>query len=472
MIPIHSDEEFTGAGNDPFAWDKDDFWKELEKSFNIYRGVGCDSVNVLIDFSISEYKGMIGKLHHEHFTPDNNFFDSLELVLFKTSTQIAACNKRAMEFIDLNMQVRELVKMQSINWDMNSPITRKRLYRLLYGNRAAIEEIILQMPEDKRPDWIRGTNEPSDTKIGILNNSLIRSGDILVSRGGAPVSALISRGNDYPGNFSHVALALVDSNGNLNFIESHIESGVITTNVNEYLSDRKFRIMILRPRYEMLKNVFLNTKLPDEAAHTALHEQSIRHIPYDFEMNFYEPTEMFCSEVVYFSYKKHSLELWSGMTLISSRGIVNWLGDFGVEHFTSVEPSDLEYDPQLSVVAEWRDPRELQKDHVDNAVMDIMLEDADNGEVLDYNIFLLPVARMLKGYSWILNQFELKGPIPEGMSPISALKEQYFSSLHSKLAREVMQMANEFKFVNGYNPPYWDLLKMARSSKNKINSSN
>lgn len=54
------------------------------------------------------------------------------------------------------------------------------------------------------------------------------------------------------------------------------------------------------------------------------------------------------------------------------------------------------------------------------------------------------------------------------MSPISALKEQYFSSLHSKLAREVMQMANEFKFVNGYNPPYWDLLKMARSSKNKL----
>lgn len=57
MIPIHSDEEFTGAGNDPFAWDKDDFWKELEKSFNIYRGVGCDSVNVLIDFFYFRIQG-------------------------------------------------------------------------------------------------------------------------------------------------------------------------------------------------------------------------------------------------------------------------------------------------------------------------------------------------------------------------------------------------------------------------------
>ena len=39
--------------------------------------------------------------------------------------------------------------------------------------------------------------------------------------------------------------------------------------------------------------------------------------------------------------------------------VVNWLSDFGVEHFITQMPADLEYDPQLSVVAEWRDPETL-----------------------------------------------------------------------------------------------------------------
>ena len=45
----------------------------------------------------------------------------------------------------------------------------------------------------------------------------------------------------------------------------------------------------------------------------------------------------------------------------------------------TLEPSDLEYDPQLTVVAEWHDPGTLFKDHLDNAVTDVLLEDANSG---------------------------------------------------------------------------------------------
>ena len=47
--------------------------------------------------------------------------------------------------------------------------------------------------------------------------------------------------------------------------------------------------------------------------------------------------------------------------------------------FVIVQDADLEYDPQLRVVAEWCDPDTLFKDHVDNAVIDVMLEAAERG---------------------------------------------------------------------------------------------
>ena len=75
---------------------------------------------------------------------------------------------------------------------------------------------------------------PSTTIFGIK----LRSGDLLVSRGGAEVSALISRCNDYPGNFSHVALIYVDEKNTPYLIEAHIEKGVAIASAEQYINDK------------------------------------------------------------------------------------------------------------------------------------------------------------------------------------------------------------------------------------------
>lgn len=466
MIPLPDNKVKAGADNTPFVWDKNDFWKELEIAFNNYRSIGCDSLSNNIDSSLLSFSMTVDSMNLRQKLIDDPYFDRLEFSMFALSPLIAACTEKAMDFIEMNMQLRTLVKRQSVNWDMSDKATRDRLYRLIYGSRAAVEEIMLQIPESQRPAWLRGISEPSDTRSARLNGVIIHSGDILVSRGGAPTSALISRGNDYPGNFSHVAFAYVDTNNVLKFVESQIETGVIITNTNEYISDTKLRILLLRPRYDLLKREY-NTNLPDEAVQIAYEETLRRHIPYDFKLNFHEHTEMFCSEVVYYGYNKLGLNLWMGMTTISSPGIVDWLGDFGVEYFESHEPADLEYDPQLVVVSEWRDPALLLKDHIDNAAMDVMLEDADKGEKLEYDIFMLPFARVIKVYSWALNQFEEVGTIPEGMDAVAGLKNEYFSSMHENIANQVFQKAKEFRDINGYTPPYWELVSMAREIKNQ-----
>jgi hypothetical protein len=363
--------------------------------------------------------------------------------------------------------LRKFVKEQSQHWDMNSPSARDRIYRLLYGSRAALEEVMLQVPADSLAALACGDDEPSQTPSTKILGVTIHSGDILVSRGGAPTSALIARGNDYPGNFSHVALAHVDAKTSFaSIIEAHIERGVAISTLEEYLRDKKLRVMILRPRAD-LPSLVADPMLPHQAGTYALQRARDHHIPYDFEMNYHDPAKLFCSEVASFAYQKFKINLWMGISHISSPGVAAWLAAFGVKHFETQEPADLEYDPQLRVVAEWRDPETLYQDHVDNAVIDAMLEGAEQGERLDYAWYLLPTARVMKGYSMMRNAFGGIGPVPEGMNAIAALRHKQFNATHLAIKERTLALAATFQNEHGYRPPYWELFQMAREAKQK-----
>ena len=130
------------------------------------------------------------------------------------------------------------------------------------------------------------------------------------------------------------------------------------------------------------------------------------------------------------AYAQKGVNLWRHLSTISTSGVRSWLAAFGVRFFETQEPSDLEYDPQLEVIAEWRHPETLYKDHLDNAVTDIMLEGAETGERLSYDWYMLPIARVMKAYSWALNLFGRVGPVPEGMDATAALKNSWYSERH------------------------------------------
>ncbi len=204
--------------------------------------------------------------------------------------------------------------------------------------------------------------------------------------------------------------------------------------------------------------------LPHRAATLALESARAGHIPYDFEMDYRDPSRLFCSEVASAAYREVGVVLWMGRSTITAEGLRRWLASFGVRHFETQEPSDLEYDPQLAVVAEWRDPATLFKDHVDNAVIDAMLEGAERGDALDFEWYRLAPARIAKGYSWILNRFGSLGPVPEGMGAAAALRNQAFTERHGEIAHRVLQLAADFEQTAGYPPPYWQLLEQARQA--------
>ena len=375
-----------------FAWNQDTFWESLEERYQKLRQAGCAGVAEDVRGRMEGLRKLLVRIDGGKFGPDADEFSELERGTFEVGPLASACDTGIEDFLLLAADMRTVVKRQSEHWDMKSDAARNTLYRLLYGARAAIEELMVQVPAGSFPIMTRGLDEPSATPAAMVRDVRLHSGDILVSRGGAPTSALIARGSDFPGNFSHIAFVYVDTaSQEAMIVEAHIETGVVVSTVEQYLADTKLRVMLLRPRAD-LPQLVSDPMLPHKAAEYAYKRAVGGHVPYDFAMDYQDHAKLFCSEVASEAYERYGVALWAGISHISSPGLRRWLALFGVEHFETQEPSDLEYDPQMRVVAEWRDPATLKKDRIDNAVTDVMLEGAEQGDDLDYQGYLRPAA--------------------------------------------------------------------------------
>lgn len=454
----------TGAKGQAFAWQQDSIWYKLEQDFR--NAITMDKST--LDSSLASLKmkttaTLLSLENKQSEYADSNLY-VLQQQFFQLAPLVAVQQQELNWYLAFYNRFRNYIKQQSQHWNMQQAGSRNAVYRLLYGLRAATEEVVLHSNDAKLSAAMVENDVPTQTPAASVFGMKVHSGDILVSRGGAEVSALISRGNDYPGNFSHVALLYVDEITKQPYVvEAHIEKGVAVSRIDQYEKDKKLRVMVLRPRPD-LPAIVADPMLAHKAAKRMYEAAFHRHIPYDFKMNFSDTSAMFCSEVASFAYQSQGVNIWQSSSTISGAGVVQWLHDFGVENFVTQMPSDLEYDAQLSVVTEWRDPATLFKDHLDNAVMDALLEQANNGEKVGYNTWALPGARIIKGYCAIKNYFGGIGMIPEGMNATTALRNQYFVARYSELKEKTTLLANAFQQQQHYRPPYWQLVKMAEQA--------
>lgn len=447
----------------PFEWRQDARWERLEAGYAAARAKGCEAVGPEAVATLRALAASVDALGRGAHAPAAPALAEAEGRVFDAAVLVAACPGLLPEAVRLVARLRDAVKAQSERWPQAERRSREAIYRVLYGSRAAIEEAMLQLPPGAVPPALTpGTDEPSATPAATVLGVTLHSGDVLLSRGGAPISALIARGNDFPGNFSHVALVHVDAaTREVRLVEAHIERGIATATPEEYLRERKLRVMILRPRAD-LPAIVADPMLPHRAAADALARARAGRIPYDFAMDAQDPASLFCSEVASQPYRRFGLMLWPAPSHISSPGLRRWLGAFGVRHFETIEPSDLEYDPQLRVVAEWRELEALRQDHLDNAVTDALLEAAGAGAPLWHSPWMVPAARVAKGYSAVLVALGTTGPVPEGMSATAALKSRWYASVHEALRGRVEARAAEHVAARGYPAPYWTLVRFAR----------
>jgi hypothetical protein len=447
----------------PFQWGRSTLFHTLEKEFEQTRSASQEMTAEEIETLKREGLEILNRLRASGSEVLFDELTRLEAMQFRLAARTAAHES----FLPGAQEYINHIRIQLLNSARSWPIGRRdvheAIYRVIYGGRAAIEEALIQNRSTALPSILILEQFSSNVPGTVVEGIEVHSGDILLSRGGAPTSALIARGNDFPGFFSHAALLYVDPKTKEPIvIEALIERGVVLSSLKDYLQDKKFRILLLRLRPDgpIMVN---NPQAPHQAATAMIGFARQNRLSYDFAMDWQERSGFFCSEVPFHAYREMGIDLWGFKSSMSSPGLINWLSGMGVRHFTTLVPSDLEYDPRLAPVAEWRNPDSLRQDRLDNVTMDVLLEGADQGERLRAPLYRRPIARMIKGWSVLQSTFGFSPAIPEGMTAESALRVHYLSNeLHPKVRGEIEIEARRFREAAGHEAPYWKMMELGR----------
>lgn len=446
----------------PFHWDADALFVVLEARFQVARAASYDeAARRAVDVDLLA-RPLIERIADSADLPALEL-DSLSHLEFEYATLAAAHSELlgpARAFVD---RIRREVTRAAVDWPADRA-THEALYRVLFGGRVALEEAMVQAgPSSSAIVQIEAV--PSATPSVDVQGVRVHSGDILLSRGGAPTSALIARGNDFANTFSHVALVHVDeAAGGATVIESLIEAGSELSAVADYLASKKHRILVLRmrPDHPALAD---DPMLPHRAATRMLERFRAEEVPYDFAMNWSDDGAMFCSEVVSGAYGPEGVDLWTIRSAMTAPGLIRWLAAIGVEEFTTLVPSDLEYDAQLRAVAEWRNVDALMDYRLDNAITDVLLEKADEGTDLGYAPAKLPLARLARMLSFVQSAVGARPLIPMGMSADAALRvSSLVSTVNPTVKADLVARELRFSEEHGYRAPYWTLVDLARES--------
>ena len=453
---------------DKFQWQRTDLFQTLESQFTQARNKPAQLVEQEFAALADQSQRILSSLsNNQDQTPFKNL-TQLEEIQFKLAALAAAqplLLERAQSLIN---QIRLQVLLAANRWPVNEQDVHEAIYRVIYGGRSAIEEALAQNRSFDFPALARFDSVPSATPSATVEGVQLHSGDIIVSRGGAPTSAMIARGNLFPGLFSHVALVHVDEQTKkVTIIESLIEKGSVFTTVEDYLNYKSRRLLLLRlrPNHPVIQQ---DPLAPHKAASAILDSLRKNPVSYDFTLDWKDRSKMFCAEVPYHAYQSVGIDLWIHKSGLTSQGLKNWLGDIGVKHFTTIIPSDLEYDPKLAPVAEWRDLSALRSDRLDNITLDVLLEAAEQGDRLDYHWYEYLIGIFVKLWSWFKSVFDYEPTIPEGMSISAALRVNTLAKkIHPILKKDIEQAAQRFEKEHGYVAPYWVLRGMARNAFEK-----
>lgn len=296
----------------------------------------------------------------------------------------------------------------------------------------------------------------------------LKSGDILLMRGIAVVSALIARVGDEDAMFSHIGVFYIHPETKKKYIiESLIETGFKITPYEEWMEIVESRVALYRHPMESvatdaaqkLYDYFENYKVKNGG----------RTIPYDFEMNLNNYNKMFCSEVARLGYELATNGAYKLPTFITSAKKIEksgYLKQLGVKGTQLFSPNDMEIEPGFELVAEFRRIDRLMAlrtyDIAMQAIFDWMYE-------YNYKLKVSALGILKNKFGKMIDNIGLKDyGIPKGM-PAKTIETMALTRMLQKdvLIAHLDKFEKEYAAQNGEVPSHQDLMKELNEFRKK-----
>jgi hypothetical protein len=272
-------------------------------------------------------------------------------------------------------RIRLHEKMKYLSANQSYSLECGRSFRSLYLSLRGLEDYLDLYIKNKNPqlplsaDGFSAQNNqryhhPEYKDFQPLRD--LKSGDVLLTRGNAYTSAAIANMGEGDGQFSHMSLVYRDENNKLWTVEAHIEVGSFVRPIEDHIKDGNARTAFFR---------FSDAELAAKAASYIFNRvkntsEQTGNIPYDFPFLMEESDNLFCSEIF-----SHALDVVSGgqvqIPYVRNRLFLTkplFVKQIGIKAAESFLPQDIETDPRMTFLAEWKDLKKLsailEKDHV------------------------------------------------------------------------------------------------------------
>ncbi len=292
----------------------------------------------------------------------------------------------------------------------------------------------------------------------------IKSGDILLVRASSFVSAVIARIGDEDGQFSHGAMIYVDDKKKVYVIEALINKGIVIVPFEEWReNNHHVRTLLFRHNNEKL------AKNAAQKLHDIIQERwkAKDVMLYDFQMNDSDSKQFFCSEVVQYAFKlagdntipafKTSFKAFYKHSFLSELTI-------GVDK--AFAPSDLEVEPHINLVAEWRNYSATKNARIEDVIeTKILYWMSSKAYYLKgtFKSFFITSIGLLGRNLFDLNSDKIPPNMPYGFME-NIIK---FGDLNTILRKYLLDLEDEYFKKYGHSMDYLTMMKQMENFRER-----
>jgi hypothetical protein len=327
------------------------------------------------------------------------------IYLPKSEQEMIHLSTVAPQILNDMFQLRLLIHDRLKTFHAGKPVNKecitgiRRTLRYSRFIEEFLSEWYVSKSEYPLPDTPFTGTSPSHFVNHEFRNYEFQTGDILLMRSDSFVSATIARIGDEDGQFSHAALIYIPEKGAAPLIiEATVQKGSYIHPLEDVFHKAPPRIMLLRhdnAEYAIKSAQEIYTYIQAE-------EEKRGFIPYDFNLDLDTPDVHFCTELISYAYNLGSngrVKLPAYPTSMAAFTGHPFLQQMGISPNDTFAPSDIEIDPELTLVAEWRNIPLTGKTRQQDAILTSILDWMVNH---DYQLSFHALNRLGTGIAWRL----------------------------------------------------------------------
>jgi hypothetical protein len=238
-------------------------------------------------------------------------------------------------------------------------------------------------------------------------------------------------------------------------LEAHIEIGSTIRPFKDYAKDGNARNLLFRyPDRKLAHKAALETfQFLERHRAQARSKDKNRYslddvnysVPYDFQMKLNDTSEIFCSEIGYYGFKKVGVQVPTFSSQIDPQ--IDFAKRLGIQSYTIFAPGDMEVDLKFEMLAEFRNLKKLKGVRLKDMVLSGMLKWMKEG----YQFAPIPSSSIKAISGWLMRQLDLKfvkNRLPKNMN-IKVLNTTFaLDNVASRLEKKLVEFDNDYKRNN------------------------